>query len=125
MDPKIMRVGIIIATIIAVLGYFLIERSYYKGQEYEGEVIEKYCKTKWGQWFKATRTKKRCYLVIQLDDGKRKRVRVMGAIYPRVEEGQRVVKTKGERYPQPVGGKVQTMSLGQIKDLLQKTPAQP
>lgn len=101
LSSKATRSVLVVVAVVIAIGWYFADAALDKSEAYEGVVAEKIARTRWGKWFQTTGTTKyKHYLVIESDSGERFTERVPRFVYTRFEEGDRVVKVKGERYPQ-------------------------
>ena len=118
MDSKLIRIIVIVAVVLGAMAYWGFERSYQKNLSYKGEIEKKYFKKKWGKRYDMSGRHRKHYIVVKTDDGKTKNVRIPRFKAGQFKEGQRVVKVKGERYPEVEGAKTIALSVGELIDTL-------
>ncbi|MDP8257718.1 MAG: hypothetical protein P9M14_18380 [Candidatus Alcyoniella australis] len=117
---------VLVASVLVFGGWgFVISPAIDKGQVYEGTVVEKVTKSKWGHWFDQSNQYKRRYLVIQTQQGKRVHARVPQHVYRDFEVGDAAIKVKGERYPKPALGQGRHISTGELFDALKQRDQEP
>lgn len=128
LQSRVVQIGLAVVVILIAVGWYFTRSHIAKGQSYQGTVVQKEFKAKWGQAMKVGHKKGKFYLIVQTDQSEKRRVRVARRVYRQFEEGDALVKREGERYPQPVGKKAhESLSLGELKQMLngEKTPAGP
>ncbi len=99
MKSRYWRILIFLAGIILALGWFYVSGKITRSKSYEGHVVEKYVVRKWT--LKGRRVRTLYYIVVRTDDGRTLEVQVPFSIYKKLEEGDRVIKKKGQPYPLP------------------------
>ena len=99
MKSRYWRILIFLAGIIFALGWFYISERVTRSKTYEGHVVEKYTVRKW--ILKGKKVKVLYYIVVRTDDGRTLEVQVPYQLYSKLEEGDRVIKKKGQPYPLP------------------------
>ena len=107
------------------LWYFAIEPQMLKSQSYSGVVVDKYVKKRLRDWWKTRPSVRWCYLIVETDEGRRRKVEVPCWEFGFYHKGDRVIKEKGKRYPEVVRDdesekRPRTMSLDEFKDLMNK-----
>ncbi len=99
MKSKYSRILIFLAGIILALGWFYVSGKITRSKTYEGHVVEKYTVRKWT--LKGKKVKVLYYIVVRTEDGRTLEVQVPYQLYSKLEEGDRVIKKKGQPYPLP------------------------
>ncbi len=91
-------VAVVVGSVVAFFGY----REYRKSIEFEGLVVEKDRSVRWDRAFRPTERESRRYrhyLVVENDVGEQRRLRVRYGTYTSAEEGDPVLKERGDYWP--------------------------